>query len=146
MAVTAFVYSQIMGTAFDEEIDILADTLKVLLATSSHTPDQDADDYHADVDNEVANGNGYTTGGETLGSVTFAYTAGTNTWAHDAADTSWASSSFTARYAIEYDSTPGSSATNPLMSFQNFGGDFTTSSGTFTVAWNASGLWTITIS
>lgn len=146
MAVTGKVYAQIMASAFDKEIDIDADTLKVLLTTSTHTIDQDAHDYHADITNEHANGNGYTTGGASLGSVTFGYTAGTNTWAHDAADVSWTTATITARHAHEYDSTPGSSATNPLMSYQDFGADFSSSAGTFTIAWASAGIFTIVVS
>lgn len=46
--------------------DYLSDTIKILLCTSSYTPDLAAHDFHNDITNEVANGNGYTTGGATL--------------------------------------------------------------------------------
>lgn len=146
MAVTALIYSAMFDKALNKEIDILSDTNKISLHTSTYTPDQDAHDYQNDLTNEVANGNGYTTGGATLANDTFNYTAGSNLWTYDADDVSWSSSSFTARYAAIYDSTPGSSATNPLIAYINFGGDETTSTATFQITFNASGIFTITVS
>lgn len=145
MAVTAFVYGKVFSAAFNKEIDLLDDTIKVALTTSSYTPDQDAHDYFNDVTNEVS-GTGYSAGGATLANDTFTYTAGSNLWTYDADDTSWATSTITARYAVIYDATPGADSTRPLILYQNFGGDFTSTGGTFTIAWNASGIFTITIS
>lgn len=55
--------------------DYLSDTIKISLHTSSYTPNLDTHDFVDDLTNEVANGNGYTTGGVTLGSKTAAYVA-----------------------------------------------------------------------
>lgn len=51
--------------------DLLAQaTFKLSLHTSSWTPADTTDEVYADVTNEIANGNGYTTGGITLSNVT----------------------------------------------------------------------------
>lgn len=145
MAVTAFWYANAFEAAFDKEIDFLADTIQVQLHTSSYVPNQDTHDYHDDLTNEVANANGYTTGGEALGTKTHDNTNNVSTF--DAANTVWTSSGagFTARMNVVLDTTPGSSATNPLLCWQDFGQDETASGGgTFTIAWNASGIATIT--
>ncbi len=145
MAVTAFWYAGAVIQAFDKEIDFLADTIKTSLHTSSYTPNQDTHDYHDDLTNEVANGNGYTTGGETLGTKVNSNTLNVVKW--DAADTVWTSSGagFTARRQVFLDTTPGSSATNPLLWWQDFGQDETASGGgTFTVVYNAAGIATAT--
>lgn len=141
---TAAVYSLIFGAAFNKEIDLLDDTIKCLLTTSTYSPNLDAHDYHNDVTNEVT-GTGYTAGGATLGSKTFSYSAGSNTYTFDAADTSWTTSTITARFAVIYDDTPGTSATKPLIAYQNFTSDQSSSGGTFLISWNASGIFTITV-
>lgn len=69
-----------------------SDTLKCLLLTSAYNPSgvQATAEYVQDVvtagGTEVANGNGYTTGGATLGSVTWAVTAA-NSWGTSRANT-----------------------------------------------------------
>lgn len=136
------------GNAFlkmlNKEIDWDSDTIKVSLHTASYTPDQDAHDYQNDLTNEVANGNGYTTGGATLANKSIGYTGATNVVKLDADDTSWASSTITARYAVIYDASPGTAATNPLLGYVDFGADVVSSGGAFTITWDAAGILTIT--
>lgn len=145
MAVSAKVYGLAIKSLGNKEIDLDSDTLKVMLCTSSYTPNQDTHQYKSDVTNEVT-GTGYTAGGATLTSVTVAYDGPSNTYTLDAADTSWTSSTITARYAVVYDSTPASDATRPLICYIDFGADVVSSSGTFQITWNASGIVTITVS
>lgn len=102
------------------------DTYKMPLYTSAATLSAATDNYSAT--NEVANGNGYTTAGNTLTRVDPAE-SGTTVYT-DFADTSWAASSFTARGAGIYNDTD---ASDPWVSAHDFGGDVTSSSGTFTV-------------
>lgn len=145
MAITASMFGQFIGKLANEEVDIGSDTWKVALTTSSYLPDQDTHEYFDDVTNEVT-GTGYTAGGATLGSVTWGYTSGTNTWTFDAADTTWTTSTITAAKAVVYDSTPGSDATNPLACWVDFDGNYSSSGGTFQITWNASGIFSITVS
>jgi hypothetical protein len=145
MAVTAFWYVNAFEAAFDKEIDFLADDMRVQLHTSAYTPNQDTHDYQDDLTDEVANANGYTTGGEALGTKTHDNTLNVSTF--DAANTVWTSSGagFTARKNVVLDATPGTAGTNPLLWWQDFGQDETASGGgTFTIAWNAAGIATIT--
>jgi hypothetical protein len=72
------------------------------------------------------------------------YTAGTNTLVLDAVDTAWTGSTITARYAVIYNSTPGTDATRPLIAYVDFGADVSTTAGTFTITWDAAGLVTLT--
>ena len=146
MAVTAKWYgvpikNQYDGTAV---VDWDTDTIKVALTTSSYAPAQDTDDFFNDVTNEIT-GTGYTAGGATLGSKTATYDTASNEMRLDAADTQWTSSSFTARNAVVYKST-GTAATSPLLSYVDFGGDETVSSGTFTIQWDSTGVAKITAS
>ena len=119
-------------------LDLDNDTIKIMLVTSSYTPDFGAHDFKDDVTNEVS-GTGYTAGGNTLGSVTLTQTGGTIKF--DAADTSWSSSTITAaRGAVIYDDTV---ASDPLIAYIDFGSDFSSANGTFTIAFNAGGIFTI---
>jgi hypothetical protein len=142
MAVSAKWYGNAILKALNKEIDYDSDTIKVMLCTSSHTPDQDTHIYKdVSITNEVE-GDGYTAGGATLASKTIAYTSGTNVIKLDAADVTWSDSTITARYAVIYDDTPVSN--KPLLAYVDFGEDVSSTNGSFTIMWNASGITTIT--
>ena len=128
--------SQAMATSFkaeilDEQHDLVADTLKIALYTSSASLGATTTAYSTS--NEVANGNGYATGGVTLANKAVS-TSGTTAY-FDADDPTWTSASFTARGALIYNDTNGDKAIAVL----NFGGDFTVSSGTFRIVFPAAG-------
>jgi hypothetical protein len=146
MAVTAKLYGQFFNALANKEIDLNSDTIKVALCTSSYTPDQDTHNYYDDLTNQVANGNGYTTGGATLASPTFTYTGASNVFKFDADDVTWSSSTITARYAVVYDDTPATSGTKPLICYVDFGADVSSTSSNFTITWNADGIFTVTVS
>ena len=93
---------------------------------------------------QIAAGNGYTTGGVALASVTLAETgAGTGIWQWTAADFSWTASggSIAAfQYVIIYDDTPTSPA-DPLVGYLDYGTSITITNGnTFTADISASGI------
>lgn len=145
MAVTALVYGAFIDHLAQKRIDIDTDTIKIALCTSAYTPSQDTHDFFNDITGEVS-GTGYTAGGATLSSVTWAYTSGTNVWKFDAADVSWTGSTITARYAVIYVDTAGASSTDPLIAYIDFGADISTTTGTFNIVFDAAGIFTITVS
>jgi len=106
------------------------DTFKIALYTSSASLDATTTDYSAT--NEVANGNGYTTAGNTLVNTGVGLTS--TTAFTDFSDTSWTSASFTANGCLIYNTQAngGSGTTNAVCAVA-FGGDKTVSSGTFTI-------------
>ena len=140
MAVTAKKFAN-ANKNFLGASNLVGDTLKVMLCTSTYTPNQATHAFKSDVTNEVT-GTGYTAGGATLASVTLT-TSGLVTTL-DAADTSWATSTITARYAVIYDSTPATDATRPLIAYVDFGADVVSSGGTFQITWDATGICTWT--
>ena len=144
MAASAKLYANFLHLLLENKLggDILSQTIKVALCTSSYTPSQANHDYFDDITNEVANGNGYTTGGATLGTKTCAVASLVTTF--DAADTSWTASTITARYAIIYYAS-GTAATSLLIGYVDFGADQSSSNGTFQITWNASGIFTLTV-
>ena len=125
-----------MCTSFKAEIldevhDLVADTKKIALFTSSASLGASTTAYSTS--NEVANGNGYATGGVELTSRAVA-TSGTTAY-FDAADPSWTSATFTANGALIYNS----SASNKAIAVLAFGGDFTVAGGTFQIVFPAAG-------
>jgi hypothetical protein len=143
MAVSAKVYGGFLLSLVNKEINLNSDTLKVMLCTSTYTPDQDTHRYKSSITNEVS-GTGYTTTGATLASVVVSYTGATNVLMLDAADTTWTTSTITARYAVVYDSTPATDATRPLICYVDFGADVVSTAGSFTITWDAAGIATVT--
>jgi len=141
---TTKTYGSVIAKAFNKEIDFDTDTIKVALLTSSYTPNQDTHDYFDDVSSYEVTGTGYTSTGVTLANKTVGYTSGTNVTKFDADDVSWTSSTITARYAVIYDASPATNATRPLIAYVDFGSDQSSSSGTFSIVWDAAGIFTTT--
>ena len=121
--------TQAMCTSFKQELlnkehDLDTDTFKIALYTSSATLSAATTAYSAT--NETS-GTGYTAGGATLTGGAIA-TSGTTAYA-DFSDPSWTTASFTAAGALIYNT----SNSNTAVLVLDFGGDFTVTSGTFTI-------------
>lgn len=148
MAASITFYQSFREYMADGSIDLDTDTFKVMLTSSSYTPNASTHTAKADVTNELSTANGYTAGGETLGSVTWSRSGGTVTF--DAADTVWTASggSITARYAVIYDDTSTSPSADLLVAYillDTTPADVTATAGnTLTLQWNASGIFTLT--
>lgn len=121
----------------NKEIDLEADTIKLALMNNSHSFTATHNTWSQVSSNELANGNGYTTGGQALASKSV--TQGSTT-VFDANDSVWTSSSFTAYHGVLYDDTH---ATDDLLCSIDFGGAVTVSNGTLTVQYHASGILAI---
>jgi len=104
------------------------DTFKIALFTSSATLSKSTTAYSAT--NEVS-GTGYSSGGNTLTSVTPVLS--TDTAVCDFADSSWTTATITARGALIYNSSQSDKAVVVL----DFGGDKTSTAGTFTIQFPA---------
>jgi len=145
MSVAAHFYATPLLHVFGANpINYLSDTMKVMLTTSLYSPNQTTDAFQSDVTHEVS-GTGYSSGGLTLASKTLTYSSSTGIITFTAANASWPSSTITARTAVIYDATPGSPSTNPLFAYYQSSVDITTTSGTFLIAWDSTGLATITL-
>lgn len=120
-------------------IDCDTDTLKVMLCTSSYTPNIDTDDFRNDITNEVSSA-GYTAGGATLGSPAVTADTTDDEAVFDAADSTWSGVTLTARYAVIYKARGGASSADELLCYIDFGSDKSASAGTFTIQWDAEGI------
>lgn len=128
----SLIYNSFPEDVAKGSIDCDTDTFKMLLVTSSYTPNKKTHTRRSDITNEVANGNGYTTGGVTVTCTVAKDTANDKITLTFAAG-SWPSSTITARAAVIYKST-GTAANDPLVFNNDFGGNVVTSSTTFSVA------------
>lgn len=119
-------------------IDWENDTIKVSLHTSSYTPSMDSDEFQDDLDNEVS-ATGYTAGGATIS--TPSLDPGTGELVYDGENVAWTiTGSLTFRYAVIYNSSPGTMATNPIISIIDFGTDIAITDGTLTLNFDETGI------
>ncbi len=134
-------------TASGTTVDFDTNTFKCALVTSTWVPQFDTDSKFSDIDSELPATGGYTGGGKTLTSVALTQTSdGSATITFDAADVSWTASTLSnVAAAVVYSSTVNdASATNDsLIAYIDFGGNFSTTSGTFQIQWNPSGIFTL---
>lgn len=118
----------------EKVLNLGSDTLKVMLVNTA--PTAATDDFRNDL-TEISAGNGYTAGGTTATTSSSAQTSGTYKLVlADVVFTASASSIGPFRYAVLYDSTPGTAATDPLIAYWDYGSSISLLSGeTFT--WDA---------
>lgn len=122
--------SQAMCSSFKTELlggthDLDTDSLYIALYTSSATLGASTTAYSAT--NEVANGNGYTTGGKLLTSPVISLDG--TTAIVDFADVTWTESTITARGALIYNL----SKSNKAIAVLDFGADKVSTASDFTV-------------
>jgi hypothetical protein len=131
-----------------------SDTIEAALFDNTITPDRTVSSansaYAAGVwaSGGVSDASGWPALGRPLGSLSSSASAGTYTFT--AANTVSANSTTTLTNAygcLVYDHTTTSPAgvTDQGICFNYFGGANTVTSGTFTIAWNASGIFTVTV-
>ena len=101
-------------------------TLKIALYTSSASLGATTTAYATS--NEVS-GTGYTAGGATLSSQAVAFDSSNNVAYFDAADPAFTTATITARGALIYNN----SKSNASIAVLDFGSDFTSTAGTFTI-------------
>lgn len=143
MAVTISLYNHTAAKFADGSFAV-GDTYKVMLCTAATFTASDST-LAGITKTEHASGNGYTTGGATLANVAVS-TVTTNDAKFDADDVTWTASggSITASYAILYNDTD---ANDPPVAFIDFGGSESAGDTTqFKLVWNASGIFTWTVS
>lgn len=140
MAITPAFYGNGLLKICNGSIDVDTDTFKLLLATSSYTPNRDTHDFRDDVTNEVANGSGYTTGGVTLSGIALSVDATSHQMRIDCNDPSWTfTASVSWRYGVVYKSRGGASSADELLGLIDWGTTQTVSTS-YTLQISATGL------
>lgn len=154
MAAGAFVIPNLAKLNFFNTTNLLnatAANYRLALVTNSWTPNNSTDELWAVASgNEIANGNGYTTGGINPGSITLNQTSGTVKFTGNAVVWTASGTGIPAwRYMVLYYLGTLNSKVNPLVAYAL--GDstpadvpLTTSGNTLTITPNASGIITAT--
>jgi hypothetical protein len=130
------IYNRFKANLLNKEIDLEADTIKVMLLNNSHAFTATHNQKSEIVANEIT-GTGYTAGGAALANKAVTQAA-TSKW--DADDTAWTSASFTAYHAVIFDDTL---TNDDLICSIDFGAAKTVSAGTFTIQWHTDGIITL---
>ena len=114
MAASAWAfYNKFKEYVGDGTIDLDNDVFLMGLYTSASNAATDTLSTRGQITNEVANGNGYATGGKTLSAVTWASGASAGEMRFDCTAKIWSASGGTipnVRYAVIYDNSTGTSA------------------------------------
>ena len=142
MAVSISLYDHTAKLFADGSLAV-GDTYKVKLLSAA-TFDASHTTLAATGGTEATSGTGYTSGGQALANVAVT-TVTTNDAKFDADDLTWTASggSITASYAIIYNDTD---ADDPPIAFIDFDGSQSAGDGTdFKIVWNASGIFTFTV-
>lgn len=142
-------FPQNMGgsdTAGESPMDLLSDTLRITLHTSTWTPSQSANEVKADATNELSTANGYTALGITLSNKTYSTSSLVTTF-DNTVDPTWSitSGGITFRHAPIWDDTVTSPA-DPLILNIDTGGNQTIAGIDLVFQFNASGIFTFTVS
>ncbi len=144
---TAYWYTRAFIHFFGGGINYGADDIRMQLHTNAYTPNQNTHEFRSDLTNEVANGNGYTTGGLAVAGKAVNQSSNIVSLTHN--NVQWTSSGagFTARHAVTYNNTPANDTARQLLWYMTFDQDETASGGgTFTIQTNASGAARVTVS
>lgn len=136
------VYETAKESIGDGLIDLDTHTFKMALFTSASNANTLSQNAYGGLSNEVANGDGYTTGGITLTGVTWAQVAGVATFTCDDAEWIASGSGITARFAVIYDDTASG---DPLLCVCDLNGsDATATAGNaFGVIIDSDGVFTL---
>lgn len=150
MAASNFhVYGAAIEAAYEKQIDFGNDLFHMVLLTDTYTPAQSTHATFSDISaSEVADGNGYTTGGKVL---TTTLTRSGLVVTLDGDDQTWTSSSITAKYAavVHVDAGTGlPQSTDIVIAYSDLdtgGGSVSSTNGDFAVTINASGIFADTV-
>lgn len=112
----------------------VAETWKVALLTNGFTYVDGTHVLYTDLTSEVSPGSGYATGGNPVTGKVWSYVDTINCMV-DADNTAWPASTFTARYAVVYNTVSGK-----IRCIIDLGADYSVTTGTFTIQWNIGGI------
>lgn len=139
--------SALVNTAFkkfmDGDIDLLNDTIKLMLIKATHTPNVDTEEFIDDVSSDEVTPDGdYSAGGVALGTKATTVDNANNRCVFDAANVTFTAVDFSARYAYIYKDT-GNAATSAIVGYIDFGSDKNSDGGNFVITFDAAGIFYI---
>jgi hypothetical protein len=114
-------------------VNLSADTFKLMLTTSSYTPNQDLNQFRSDVTNEVNPSGTYVVGGQTIAGRSVTFDPTTNEVRMVWNDVVFTNASIRARTAVLYKVRGGLASADELIAFCTEAADVESVAGTFTV-------------
>lgn len=145
---SAFITDAMNNTA---ALDLNSDTIRAAIFGTTPTPDQTVASASTAYNtgqfttgNELSNG-GWTAGGLALASIASNFSS--NVYTFDAADlANGSAATITAAFGtLVYDDTLTTPVADQGICYNYFGGSNSVTSGTLTIVWNASGIFTLTL-
>ena len=138
------IYNSFKRDIANGNISLEDDTIGVMLVTATYTPNADTHTKRSDVTNEVANGNGYTTGGKDLANKVVSVDNPNDRGLFDADDVVWATATITARGAVLFKRRGGVASADELICYIDFGSDIASTAADWTLAFNSAGILALT--
>jgi hypothetical protein len=133
MTMTSVIYNSVFYDALTGKIDAGTDAFKAMLVTAAYVPNPTVESRRSDVTAFEVTGQGYVAGGAA------ALVAVTRDLANDRVNLAlgaveWASATIAgARGCIYYKSRGGAASADELLAYIDFGSDFASTNGPFTV-------------
>jgi hypothetical protein len=134
----SFLYNGGKLRLLNGSIDLLVDTIKVVLVGAAYVANKDSHEFLDDLSNEVT-GTGYTAGGKVINNLSVSQDNANDQAMLRGDDVTWPLATFTTRAAVIYKAT-GSPATSPLIAFVDFGEDKIMIGEDFSLNWNSEGI------
>lgn len=128
-------YNIAKNLIMSNDLDLVTDTIKIILVNGSYSPDIDNEDYYSDVSAYEVSGTGYTVGGQALSGRSFSRDDLNNRTKFIANDVTWSNSVITSNGAIIYKDT-GVQSTSPLVAWVDFGSSKATNGTDFKIEWS----------
>jgi len=136
-------YDSLSSAILNADIDFGADSFEFILTTSTYTFSE-AHDFRDDITNELGTGGGYTADGTALVGEAVADDDANDRSTFDFDDIVISNATLTFRHCIIFKST-GAAATDNLVCDIDFESDQSPSAADYTIALNAVGLFTLTL-
>lgn len=125
---TLTAYNNFYAELLKGNIDFENDTIKLMLVTSSYTPDIDTHNFIDDVSTNEATGTGYTAGGFTLSNSSVSVDNANDIAKVDFDDVTASTVTITYRYVIAYKDS-GTPATSPVIGYYDYTTDQSSTAG-----------------
>ena len=150
MAVTNNVFGRAVDNMFKGDIDLVNDSIRVLLLSAYTYSVDHADLAAVKAAGTEASGTGYTADGQVIAHTgdKVTYAAGVITFGANADDNEWVSSTIDAAFAIVYkyvDDEGSAAGTSPVLCVVDFDGTESSVDGTFKIEWHENGIFRATV-
>jgi hypothetical protein len=129
-------YDNAKKNLWNGTINLAADPINVALVGSNYVPDQANDQYWNTIAPNEVSGTGYTAGGQPLTGQAVTADTTNHRGKFTANNVTWTNATLTAVGAVLYKNT-GDASTSPIIGYIDFGGAKSSSSGNFTIQWDA---------